>query len=210
MIASVSPTTELPAVGTSMFLALSEGVSVRSRLESVDGATFTIAAPLEVADAATPVEQFEIFWALPRTRVVLPSRLVAVSDEAPYRWTLAPAGVPHQSNRREYVRGGGAVAVHLTSDDHRLEGALLDISEGGLRCWIDEPTALTPGDHLRAFVTLPGGRELTLDGTILTVRDAPHGDLGQHIVLTFTAEEQTAQLIRSYVMAWEISERQMR
>ena len=45
MIASVS-TTELPAAGTSMYLALGEGMSFRTRLEEVDGGTYTVAAPL--------------------------------------------------------------------------------------------------------------------------------------------------------------------
>ncbi|XVV15374.1 PilZ domain-containing protein [Actinoplanes sp. CA-131856] len=203
MIASAS-TLELPAVGTSMFLALGEGANVRSRLVAADGDTFTVTAPLEVAGQA---EEFDVFWASPSTRIVLPSRLVAVSGEAPYCWTLAPTGPARHSNRREYVRGGGGAAVRLTTDEHEMQAALLDISEGGLRCWIDEPAPLTPGDHLRAAMNLPGANRLALDGTILTVRQAPHGDPGQHIVLTFTTEEQAAQTIRSYVMTWEINER---
>jgi PilZ domain len=210
MIAAVPTTTELPAVGTSMFLVLGEGVNFRSRLESVDGDTFTVAAPLETAGPAalTPGQEFDLFWASTSTRYVLPTRLVAVSDEAPFRWQLAPTEPPRQSNRREYVRGGGGAAVHLAGDDHQIEGALLDISEGGLRCWIDQPATLAPGDHLRATVRLGDAGEVELSGTILTVRRAPHGDPGQHVVLTFgNTEESLAQMIRLYVMTWEINER---
>ncbi|SNY39177.1 PilZ domain-containing protein [Paractinoplanes atraurantiacus] len=209
MIASASTTTEMPAVGTPMFLALGGGANARSRLVAADGDTFTVTAPLEVAGqtAGIPDGQFDVFWASPRSRIVLPSRVVAVSGEAPHRWTLTAAAPAHHSNRREYVRGGGGAAVHLTADDHEMQAALLDISEGGLRCWIDEPAPLTPGAHLHAAMNLPGAHSLTVNGTILTVRNAPHGDPGQHIVLTFTTEEQTAQTIRSYVMTWEINER---
>lgn len=211
MIVSVSATTELPAVGTPMFLVLGEAVNFRSRLESVDSHTFTVAAPLEVAGPAAPApgHQFDVFWAPPRTRIVLPTRLVAISDEAPFRWTLAPTEAPRPNNRREYVRGGGAAAVRLATDDHEIEGALLDISEGGLRCWIDEPTTLAPGDHLRATVWLGTPGKVELSGTILTVREAPHGDPGQHVVLTFDSEESLAQMIRLYVMTWEINERRL-
>ncbi|GIF20585.1 hypothetical protein BJ973_001509 [Actinoplanes tereljensis] len=211
MIASVSAITELPAIGAPMFLVLGEGVNFRSRLESVDGDTFTVAAPLETADPATLVagHQFDVFWAPPRTRIVLPTRLISVSDEAPFRWTLAPVEAPRQSNRREYVRGGGGAAVRISAGEHEVDGALLDISEGGLRCWIDMPVALSPGDHLRAAVWLGEAGEVELSGTILTVREAPHGDPGRHVVLTFNTEESLAQVIRLYVMTWEINERRL-
>ncbi|MBU2666176.1 PilZ domain-containing protein [Actinoplanes bogorensis] len=212
MTAAVSVATDLPAVGTPMFLVLGEGVNFRSRLESVDGDTFTVAAPLETTETAglTPGRQFDVFWAPPRTRIVLPTRLVAVSDEAPYRWTLAPTEAPRQSNRREYVRGGGGAAVRLTTETTDAEGALLDISEGGLRCWMDEPTALAPGDRLTASVPLGTAGELEVEGTVYTVRDAPHGDPGQHIVLTFNTPESLARMIRHYIMEWEIADRRLR
>lgn len=211
MIVSVSATLELPVVGTPMFLVLGEGVNFRSRLESIDGDTFTVAAPLETTGPAelAPGHEFDVFWAPPRTRIVLPTRLVAISGEAPFRWTLTPTEAPRQSNRREYVRGGGGAAVRLAAGDHEIEGALLDISEGGLRCWIDEPVPLAPGDHLRAGVGLGDSGEVGLSGTILTVREAPHGDPGRHVVLTFNTEESLAQMIRLYVMTWEINERRL-
>ena len=210
MIVSASATTGLPTVGTPMFLVLGEELNFRSRLESAGDDTFTVAAPLETTGAAAPApgHRIDVFWAPPHTRILLPSRLVAVSDEAPFRWTLAPAEPPRLSNRREFVRGGGGAAVRLTTgDDQELDGALLDISEGGLRCWIDEPAKLAPGDQLRAVVGLGTAAEAELTGTILTVRDAPHGDPGRHVVLTFDTGESIAQLIRLYVLNWEINER---
>ncbi len=212
MTVAVPAVAELPAVGTSMFLVLGEGVNFRSRLESADGDTFTVAAPLETtsSEGLTPGRQFDVFWATPRTRILVPSRLVAVSDEAPFRWTLAPTEAPRQSNRREYVRGGGGAAVRLATEDHEIEGALLDISEGGVRCWIDEPAKLAPGDHLQVSVSLGAAGDVEMSGTILTVRQAPHGDPGQHVVLTFNTGESLAQMIRLYVMNWEINDRRLR
>jgi hypothetical protein len=211
MIVAVSATTELPAIGTPMFLVLGEHVNFRSRLESVDSDTFTVAAPLETTGPAelAPGHELDVFWAPPRTRIVLPSRVIAIADEAPFRWTLAPTEAPRQSNRREFVRGGGGAAVRLMTSDREIEGAMLDISEGGLRCWIDEPAKLAPGDQLIAWVVLGASGEVELTGTILTVRDAPHGDPGQHIVLTFNTEESMAKMIRLYVRTWEINERRL-
>jgi PilZ domain len=209
MPATFTAVTELPAVGTSMFLALGEGVNFRSRLESVEGDTFTVAAPLEIAGATAPMpgREFDVFWVPPRTRIVLPARLDAISDEAPFRWTLTATEGPRQSNRREYVRGGGGAVVRLVTDERTIDGALLDISEGGLRVWIDEPVSLAPDDHLCAVVALGASGEVELCGRILTVREAPHGDPGLHVVLTFDTEEAIGQMIRLYVMSWEIDER---
>jgi hypothetical protein len=199
----------LPAAGTAVFLVLGEGVNFRSRLESVDGDTFEVAAPLETTGAVLgPGHEFEVFWMPPRTRMVMPCRLVAVSDSAPFRWTLVATAMPVQNNRREFVRGGGGAAVRLHTEEgeRRAEGALLDISEGGLRCWIDQPLPLREGDHLRAVVWLGTG-EVELSGTVHTVRDAPDGDPGQHLILTFDTRENVAQMIRQYILAWEIGER---
>lgn len=211
MTASATATTELPAVGTTMFLTLGEGVNFRSRLESIKHDTFMIAAPLETTGFArlTPGQPLEVFWAPPHTRIVLPARLVTIADQAPFHWILTPTEPPRQSNRREYVRGGGGAIVRLTTDNHEIEGALLDISEGGLRCWIDEPAPLAPGDQLRATVQLGASNEFELSATTLTVREAPYGDPGQHVVLTFNTEEDLAQVIRLYVMSWQINERRL-
>ncbi|AEV85842.1 hypothetical protein ACWT_4823 [Actinoplanes sp. SE50] len=211
MVAAVSSTVELPAVGTPMFLVLGEGMNFRSRLEAVDGDRFTVAAPLETAGPVviSAGQQFDVFWAPPSTRIVLPARLVAVSDEAPFRWSLTAAGLPQHSNRREFVRGGGGAAVRLTTDDGEIEGALLDISEGGLRCWIDEPAALAAGGRMAAAVTLGAAGTIEVSGTILSVREAPYGDPGRHVVLTFDPRESAARAIRRYVMEWEINERRL-
>ncbi|MCU7724964.1 PilZ domain-containing protein [Actinoplanes sp. KI2] len=207
----MSATTELPVIGTPMYLVLGEHVNFRSRLESIDTETFTVAAPLETTGhtAITSGHELDVFWAPPRTRIVLPCKLIAISGEAPYRWTLAPTQAPRQSNRREFVRGGGGAAVRLATGKRDIDGALLDISEGGLRCWIDEPARLSPGDQLTAMVVLGEYGEVELTGTVLTVRDAPHGDPGQHIVLTFDTQESMAKMIRLYVRSWEINERRL-
>ena len=207
MIVSASATTGLPTVGTPMFLVLGDGVNFRSRLVSVDGDTFTVAAPLETAGPATPTpgRELDVFWVPPSTRIVLATRLVAISDESPYRWTLTATDAPRQNNRREYVRGGGGAAVRLATDDHTIEGALLDISEGGLRCWVANPAKMKVGDKMQAWVTLGAGN-VAVEGAVHTVR-AADAEPGHHVILTFRTPEQVARVIRQHVYAWEITER---
>lgn len=208
--ASAIAAIDWPQLGTPVFLVLGEGVNFRSRLEAVDVDSFSVAAPLEIAGPSVlePGHEFEVFWAPPRTRVVLPSRLVGTSATAPLRWRLVPTSPIRHDNRRQFVRGGAGAAVRLDAEvsGQPAAGVLLDISEGGLRCWIDEPTSLKAGDRVLASVWL-GTSEAELSGVVHTVRQAPHGDPGQHLILTFDAIEEVAQLIRQYVYAWEIGER---
>lgn len=207
---------DLPRIGTPMYVVHSEGVNYRSRLEAADGDTLTLTAPLETTGPTAPLpgRRLEVFWAQTRSRVVLPCRLVEVADTAPYRWILVADGVPRHSNRREYVRGGGGGAVRLTVEaevgaegdaGEAVTGRLLDISEGGLRCWVARAPQVGAGDRLSAAFLLDGD-EVELSATVLDVRDA-WDEPGQHIICTFRTGEGTARLIRRHVFAWEIAER---
>jgi hypothetical protein len=202
---------ELPRIGTPMFLVHTAQTNYRSRLEAFDGETISVTAPLETEGEAAPRpgQEIEVFWAQPRARVILPCRFVRVTDEAPYRWILEPVGEPRKSNRREFVRGGGGPAVGLGTEeeDRRLSGKLLDISEGGLRCWVPEAGDVKVGDRLSASLRLSTG-SLEQDGAVHTVRPA-FDEPGHHLILTFASDEATAQLIRQHVFAWELTERRL-
>jgi hypothetical protein len=198
---------ELPRVGTAMYVVHAEGVNYRSRLESIDGETLSVAAPLETTDGdmPRPGQIVEVFWAQPRARIILPCRLVEIA-ESPYRWVLEPIAAPVISNRREFVRGGGGAPVELAGDEEqRITGRLLDISEGGLRCWVAAPAQMKVGDKMQAWVTLGAG-DVEVEGAVHTVREAGE-EPGHHVILTFRTPEQVARVIRQHVYAWEIAER---
>ncbi len=200
---------ELPRIGTPMFLVHTDETSYRSRLEGVEGDSISVSAPLETEGRPAPLpgQVIEVFWVQPRARVILPCRLVRIADTAPYQWILEPIGEPRKSNRREFVRGGGGLAVGLGNEEalRQLNGKLLDISEGGLRCWVPEAGGVKVGDRLSASLRLSTGR-LEQDGAVHTVRPA-FDEPGHHLILTFRSDEATAQLIRRHVFAWELAER---
>jgi hypothetical protein len=189
-----------------MYVMHAEGVNYRSRLESIDDGTLSVAAPLETTgpDAPRPGQVVEVFWAQPRARIILPCKLVEVGD-SPYRWVLEPIAAPVVSNRREYVRGGGGPSVALAGDEERFDGRLLDISEGGLRCWVAAPAKMKVGDKIQASVALGAG-EVEVEGAVHTVREAGE-ESGHHVILTFRTPETVARVIRQHVYAWEIAER---
>jgi c-di-GMP-binding flagellar brake protein YcgR len=200
---------ELPPVGTPVFLAADAESSYRSRLEEVDGTQITVAAPLETTDRITlqPGQRLDLFWAQPRSRAVLPCQLTSTGDGALSRWVLKAVGAPESSNRRQFVRGGGGSTLQLLAahDQGPLGAQLLDISEGGLRCWTEHAIQAGVNDRIRAAVSLHGG-EVEITGVVHAVRDA--WDMpGYNLVLRFRAEEALAQSIRQHIFAWEIAER---
>ncbi|BEL03205.1 hypothetical protein Q0Z83_013960 [Actinoplanes sichuanensis] len=199
---------EFPPVGTPVFLTADAEATYRSRLEEVDGMQIAVAAPLETTDRITlqPGQKLDLFWAQPRSRAVLPCRLVSAGDDASSRWVLEAVGAPAISNRRQFVRGGGGGALHLMADEQGPLGArLLDISEGGLRCWTEHAVQAAVNDRIQAAVSLHGGK-VEIDGVVHAVRDA--WDMpGYNVVMRFQAEEPLAQSIRQHIFAAEIAER---
>ncbi|BCY07382.1 PilZ domain-containing protein [Actinoplanes sp. L3-i22] len=200
---------DLPEIGSPMFLALGDGVNFRSRLESVEEDTFSVAAPLETTgpEGFLPGYEFDVFWVPPRSRIVMPVLLKGVSDNSPFRWTLFPTAEPVISNRREYARGGAGAPIRVFGDfgPQYLQGRMLDISEGGLRFWLPDAKMLREGDQMRALVWLGNG-EAELKGKVYAVR--PAGDEpGHHVVMIFKTVDPLAQMIRQYVIAWELTER---
>jgi hypothetical protein len=200
---------DLPEIGSPMFLSLADGVNIRSRLESVDGNTFSVAAPLETAGPVgfLPGYEFEVFWVPPRNRIKMPVLLKDVTQTSPYRWTLFATAEPEISNRREFARGGAGASIRLfgESGSQWQQGQMLDISEGGLRFWVADDKMFKEGDYMRALVWLGNG-EAEVKGRVYAVR--PAGDEpGYHVVLIFKSIDPLAQMIRQYVIAWEIGER---
>ena len=86
-----------------------------------------------------------------------------------------------------------------------MVGRLLDISEGGLRCWVAGSPKIGAGDKMLASIPL-GRNELELEGAVHTVRES-YDEPGRHLVLRFETSERQARLIRQHVFAWEIAER---
>lgn len=201
---------DLPRIGTPVWVEDVEGVSYRSRLEEVVGDTLRLAAPLETVGPATPHpgHRYDVYWAQTRARVILPCRLLGVADVAPHRWILSSIGSPRSSNRREFVRGNGAgrpVRLGVGRSDDVMEGRLLDISEGGLRCWVATTPPVGSSGWLRVTVELDG-TELELPASVVAVRDA-YDEPGKHVILSFQIGERVAQQIRRHVFTWEIAER---
>ncbi|GIH78095.1 PilZ domain-containing protein [Planobispora longispora] len=203
--------TAFPAVNSLLYIGLDEQRSYRSRVEAVEDRVLTIAAPIGAGDTEPPSigAQFILFWTGGRTRGVLPVQLIDIVRQAPARWQVRATGAPRRLTRRQFFRGGGGEHLRLslvsTGTTMRIASTLVDISERALRCAVRE-CELEPGAELRIEGTLGPGR-LDQTGTVTTVRDDPDGP-GRHVVVSFsTPSEPVAQMIRRYLLAWEITQR---
>lgn len=199
----------LPRVADHVHLTVNEDIDCHLRVEQVRDSLLSLSPPLAM-DIPTP----ELGTVLPmvfvsnRMRHVLPVRMLGVTDEAPWRWTLRPAGQSHPDTRRRFVRGGGGETVELwRPDGEKLtihHGTALDLSEGGLRTRMPLAGFVT-GEALEVRTWL--GEELVVTvGKVLSVRrpDVPHWI---DVVVQYELPEPTARQLRKYLFAWEVQER---
>ncbi len=209
---------ELPAVNSLLYITVSDDFNCRSRVEDVDGQLLTVAAPVGSGDLQIPDDgtELKVFWTGIRARYVLPVQMVGQTRDNPPRWHLRALGEPVRQTRRNFVRGGGGGPAEIvptttgegeSSTSELLRGKVVDISEGGVRCRLQQ-ASLTPGDPVVVRVQL-GERSLEIAGTIISTR--PDQDQsGVDVVVTYQPPEPDAQAIRRYVFQWEIAERRRR
>lgn len=201
---------DLPPVNSLVYVAVSEEITYRSRVEDAAEDTLTVAAPIGAGDLDVPPigSEVAVFWAGTRTRYILPVRMIGITRECPARWAVQAVGAPRTHTRRRFVRGGGNRPAKLikSGEAHAnpLDGVIADISEAGLRCRVPGGD-VTVGDRVHVRMTLDE-EAIDLIGTVYTVRqDTEQG--GWDVVIIYDLPEATAQRIRRYVYAWELAER---
>ena len=202
---------ELPTVNSLVHVVIREGVDFRSRVEDVEGALLTIAAPLEALDLDLPPDEFDVdvFWTRERTRFVSPMRMVERTRDHVQRWRLVSTGEPRRCNRRQYVRGedGGPITIAVSrgeSAPQPLAGSLVDIGEGGVRCRIP-PSDLAPDDRVGLRFTV-AGQVVDVEGTIHSIRQYEN-EKNVDVVIEYMLEERLAQAVRKHVMELQLIER---
>jgi hypothetical protein len=200
---------ELPALGATVEVAVSDDVSYRAKVERAGDGVLTVSAPIasdvRVPDVGGPVT---MAWSANRSRRVVEARMLGLTTERPWRWNLQPVGSVDAQSRRRYVRGGGGEPVQLwrpgAIQPTIRDGRLLDLSESGLRGRVSA-AGFTQGDQLQ--IRLPLGDDLVVAaGEVIFVRS--HTDPSVlDVVVEYDLRESTAAMVRRYLFAWEIDER---
>jgi PilZ domain len=86
-------------------------------------------------------EQLELIWRGPEELRALPVELVDTRGEAGPSWRLRPIGPAGRGQRRAAVRAPLVLPVRISGAAQTLAGTTLDLSEGGLRCVLEQAVA---------------------------------------------------------------------
>lgn len=138
-----------PEVNTLVDVRFDDGREFPSRVEDGDGDRLVLAAPfgggIEPPEIGTVVD---VCWTSRRGRYVAPVRLLEIRHAKLAFWVVEIAGWIELQQRRNFVRAGGGEPVRIRTTDPRdtstLIGRIVDISEGGLRCWVNPAPPAPP------------------------------------------------------------------
>lgn len=216
MTAPLSPTTDAqaswPELNALAFVDLvDEPVMLQSRVEAIDGATITLAAP--VGAYGVPVlpsagETVVVAWHTVRGFFVRKG-IVEQSVRTPQpRMTVRPLGNARKTQRRAHVRVPQLSVIDLFLQNARLQASLLDVSESGLRCVVDRPSPLGMDTHVEVTLELLDGSRVDL--VCIPARMYAIDDDHLEVGLTFVdLDERTGNLIRKHVFAQQVRDRSM-
>lgn len=193
---STEPGVDHPAVDGEALVSLAErGITVSSRVESVDGVVLSLRP--SVGDfvemkVVEPGNLVDVSWQRPEDQRSVPAEVVEIEQGSlerggVVRWRLRMTARPTVSQRRNAVRARVTVPVRVgfppvvgpppdpvTASEGEpavleAEGATIDLSEAGARVTLPAPDAgrPEPGTRLSLAVELEGGN---LDATAELIR----------------------------------------
>jgi c-di-GMP-binding flagellar brake protein YcgR len=142
-------------------------------------------------------EQIEVIWKASGALRCLPVVLAGIDLGEPPHWRLRPAGVVKRGQRRDAVRAPLRIPVVIGAGDATAHGTTIDVSEGGLRCVLDNrqfrpapgataqvpaESALRVGDVVRVSASFP---DLTVTCLSEITRRHPDADSPAELSLRF-------------------------
>jgi hypothetical protein len=196
-----------PNINTLVDLRFEDGREFPSRVEDAEGETLILAAPFDAGvEPPEPGQEFHLRWSAgARGRYLAPIRLVGLSRQPLRVWHVKVSGPIRIEQRRRFVRGGGGELIRLRpappAVGPELSGRIVDLSEGGLRCWVGHAD-LTVGDSVSVRVGLDE-EVIELTGTVLRMSVKDDGK-GLDVVVVFDLDDGLAALIRRYVMSQQL------
>lgn len=135
--------------------------------------------------------------------------LAVVLDGLPYNriqlWRLVPLMTPVVDQRRNYLRAPDALDAALTRGPAEWRGTVVDISEGGARCVVDEPGDLRPGDVVRLGLEVDS-QPISVQAEVLAIEmmDGPLDEVQRATVrMRFEALGRAANVVRRRVLEQE-------
>lgn len=177
-------------------------VSLPSIVEDGEGGEIVLGAPLDLAEDQQPAagERLLVMWEDQAGPHTLPCSFVAMVPRELPQWRLVPDGTAKGDQRRRHVRASTDGAATVVRDQKTMTAALLDVSEGGLRCRLDDVDDVAGVGDLISCGFNASGKDLELRGKVVQV----HLDLGKPRVLAVSFLDLTghqADELRRHVFA---------
>jgi hypothetical protein len=206
-------------INTLIEIDIPDGPQLPSRVEDSDGSILTLAGPPSLLEPPEPGDPIRLLWSAGlRGRYVAPVELVEIVKGTLPLWRVKLAGETSIEQRRRFARVPVPVPepVQLRGKpaDKDIQGRIIDISEGGLRCRLDEDAleegvlvddALGEGQAVSISTRLDD-HALSARGRVLRIfRGQSSKDL--ELVITMHLDENDAGFVRRYVMREQIRAR---
>ena len=156
-------------------------VSLPSIVEDIAEPDILLGAPLDLAEGQEPTagERMLLMWEDQAGPHTLPCSFAAVVPRELPQWRVLPDGLAKGEQKRRHVRAATDGTAHIVRDQALHAAQLLDVSEGGLRCRLQDKDAVVGVGDLVSSAIKVGLKELDLRGRVVQV----HLDLGEPRVL---------------------------
>ena len=184
-----------------------------SRVEGIGRGYIEIANPSpEMETSLKASTEMYIFWRDKRGMYRAPAQLVDIFTERAALWRVRPTGPTERYQRRQFARAELPIDVWINFIDRvpRLEAQVhvVDVSEGGIRCWTNQYLALQTGEQVEVEIPIEGKATIVV-GSIL--RTEYLHDLDDFvIVLNDPVPEAIAMALRQEVFRVERGQRKIK
>lgn len=186
------------------------GRAHRSRVEGMADGVVTVARPLDLeADHDLGVgTAWQVSWNIQGGVAVLPTTVIATYLENGLGlWSLMINGVGWVEQRRRFVRVPAYSKVLLRprsteSDLDPVQGTLVDLSEGALRCAVDKAHLDEPvlDEEILACFRF-GEAEFSVPARVESRRDGVQPVPSSNLIVTFDEPNKDADALRKQIYA---------
>jgi hypothetical protein len=193
-----------PAAGADVVVRDQSGGSHRARMVDVTAERFVLEFSAGADATFHQRDRILVTWPEPVGLICLPAVLLEQSLEQPAVWLADVAGDPWPEQRRQYPRAAvsGTVGLRprLRPDLPAATGVLLDLSEVGLRCAVEQDYLkfAVPATAIDIELALDVGA-LTLTGKVLSGRPTASAEHRHEFVVVFDRPVRQLEALRDLI-----------
>ncbi|CAN5370511.1 hypothetical protein BH10ACT8_BH10ACT8_15070 [soil metagenome] len=203
--------TQHPPLGAEVILRDQSGGFHRATLSYYGDARVTVELAADTDARFQPRDRVLVTWPEPTGLICLPTQLAGHHPDDVLVWTADIVGDPWPEQRRQHERANIPGYVELyradpASDQTRVDGPVLDLSEAGLRCGLSEPQAsmFKPSTPVELRLSLGGADDLRLPGRVLYARSTARADKLLEVVVVFDRPVSQAEELRRHIVLWQL------